>query len=73
MTHLISKQIDKIFSSELNHNRNLLFNKRKISNKSVKNKIKNNSNNNKDKINLKAILNQSILKIILTNFKQDKK
>jgi len=50
MTNLISKKIDKIFSSELNHNRNLIFNKRKISNKSVKNKIKNNLNNNNNNI-----------------------
>ena len=46
MTNFISKKIDKIFSSELNHKRNLIFNKPKISNKSLKNTITNNLNNN---------------------------
>ena len=52
MTNFISKKIDKIFSSELNHKRNLIFNKPKISNKSLKNTITNNLNNNNNIITM---------------------
>ena len=41
MTNIIIKKIDKIFSSELEHNRNLILTKEKGSNTLIKNKCKN--------------------------------
>ena len=41
MTNIIIKKIDKIFSSELEHNRNIILAKEKGSNTLIKNKCKN--------------------------------
>ena len=52
MTNIIIKKIDKIFSSELEHNRNLILTKEKGSNTFIKNKCKNKIEDNYDIIKI---------------------